>query len=426
MSVFYHTEKKIAFPIALLFLIILVISTSFAIQKIKTVNLKANTIIFDAIEITNITHKSATIIWHTDAKTKGWILFGTNKNILLTSAFDDRDTINHKNIYSQHYVTLKNLDKNTRYYFNIASSQGIYTSQGHTPFSFMTSPELYQQKGIKPAFGKSINTNGSPAAESVVLLKIDGALILSTLTKTTGEWLIPLFSLIDKKTHQPLVFTDKTPVIIEIRNENNEKALFTTTIGHVSPVPETIIMGQNKEFIEEKINVLADFTTFTPSLQTEVDIIFPKDNAIIPGKRPLIKGTALPLAPVTMKLSSISTTHTFTFKSSREGIWSFTPPSDLSEEKYTLVITTHDMNNTPVTKTRMFTIAKSGESVLGDATPAATMTQTPTQALPQPTIPPTTIVTRIPSPPVTGNMTLSIPLIGSGLFILGLGFIMLF
>lgn len=422
MPVFYRTEKKIASPLALILLVVILISTAFAIQTMKTLRTKADTTFFNEIEVTNITDSNATIIWKTNMKTKGWIQYGTNKNTLTSFAFDDRDTANHRSTYIHHHATLKHLNKNSNYYFNITSTQDINTSTNHTPFSFKTSAGLSLRKGIKPAFGKSINTNGSPLVDAIALLKVNGAITLSTLTKTTGEWLIPLFSLLDKKTYQSLDFTDTTPVTIEIRNEDDEKAVFTTTIGQVSPVSETIVMGQNKEFIEEKTNVLADFTALSPPKKTAIDIIFPKNNAIIPGKRPLIKGTALPLSEVIMTVHSPTSQHTYTLKTTQDGIWSFTLPYSLPEETHTLTITTHDANNATVTKTRIFTIAKSGESVLGEATPEATITQISLS----PTTQPTTIPTHGPSPPVTGDIPLSIPLIGSGLLILGLGFVMLF
>ena len=110
MSVFHHTEKKIAFPIALILLLAILISTTFVIQSLKTLNTKANTTTFDEIEVTNISDSTATIIWKTDIKAKGWILFGTNKNTLTTSAFDDRDTTDHKNAFTQHHATLKHLN----------------------------------------------------------------------------------------------------------------------------------------------------------------------------------------------------------------------------------------------------------------------------------------------------------------------------
>ncbi|HLD26917.1 MAG TPA: fibronectin type III domain-containing protein [Patescibacteria group bacterium] len=426
MSVFHHTEKKIAFPIALILLLAILISTTFVIQSLKTLNTKANTTTFDEIEVTNISDSTATIIWKTDIKAKGWILFGTNKNTLTTSAFDDRDTTDHKNAFTQHHATLKHLNENSTYYFKIISTQKIHTSTNNAPFYFKTSPLLSLQKGVKPAFGKGINTNGSPLVESLILFKVDDAITLSTLTKTTGEWLIPLFSLINKRTYQPLVFTNTTPVTIEMRNDNNEKATLTTTIGQVSPVSETIVMGQKKKFVEDNTHVLANFTTRTPPQKTVIDILFPKHNAIIAGKRPLIQGTALPFSTVTLRLHSIVSTHTHTLKSTQEGLWSFNLPYNLPEETHTLTLTTHDANNAIVTKTRVFSIAKSGESVLGEATPEAAITQTLPSPSPHPALSSTLTPTYSPSPPVTGNIPLSIPLVGSGLLILGLGFIMLF
>lgn len=425
MRSFYHSEKKIALPIALILLITLLISISFGIQKVKTFSTNAKTHTRGATEITNITPHSATIIWETDIKTNGWVAYGTNKNFLTTYGSDDRDVANHKNMYTQHYVSLKNLNENTTYFFKIASNQQVQTSTNHNPFFFKTTPQLSLRESIKPAFGKSMNANGTPLSEGIVFLKIDGATPLSTLTKTTGEWLIPLYHLTNKNTMKLFMLTAETPLTIEIRNEDGEKALITTTIAQISPVPHTIVMGQQREYTDEKINVLADSTRIASMAPTTFDIIFPKQNAIIPGKRPIIKGVALPSSTIVIQLYSKTKTHTFTLKSNKDGIWSFTPSYDLPEEKHTITMTTHDINNTRVTKTHVFTIAKSGESVLGEATPSATITQTPIPTI-LPTNQPSIIPTNTPSPPVTGINQISISFIGAGLFILGLGCIMLF
>lgn len=412
----------------------MLVSVSFSVQKIKTISTRANNSIPGAITITNITDNSATITWITDTKTIGWIIYGENHHTVTRQAFDDRDVAHQKNKYKLHHVTLKNLKENNTYFFKIVHNTASHTSSNDLP-SFKTSSHFSLQESIKPAFGKSINTNGSPVGDGIVFLKIEGAIPLSTLTKSTGEWLIPLYYLINKKTYKPFTLTYETPLTIEIRNENDETASMTTTISQISPLPQTIVMGEKNEYREEKTNVLSTTTTTVSPPLTDFDIIFPKENAVIPGKQPLIKGIAPPESliivhlakkkPSSKSASAKPAAYTINVKSDKEGIWTVIPTYHLSEEEYSITITTHDADGKIMAKTRTFTIAKSGESVLGEATPEATITQviTPTTL---PTIQPSIIATNTSSPPVTGVTNVPIPIIGIGLLVIGIGFIILF
>lgn len=430
MRSLYHQEKKIATPIALAILIILLIAIAVSIQKIKTTATRAQTSTIAGIEITNITANSASIVWHTPQKTTGWVVWDENKENLSERAFDDRDGVKQTSSYTLHYVTIKNLAENTTYFFNILSNNQKKTAPDHAPFFFKTSARYTIQNSIKPAFGKVINTNGEPVANGLVLLKIDGAVPLSTLTKTTGEWLIPLYYLYNSKTGQTLIPTPETPLSIEIYNDLNQFASVTTTVAHVSPVPQTTVIGQKYRFQEETTNVLGN-TNINPSSNTPptiIAIIFPKEAAIIPGRRPLIKGTAPPGTVITLTIRprlKKTILQSASVKSDSDGIWTFIPSFNLPEENHTVTITATDITGQLVSKTRSFTIAQSGSAVLGEATPEASLTPTSLPSVLSPTLQPTAAKTPTPSAPVTGIADFSLPLIGTGLLILGAGFLFL-
>lgn len=421
MSVFYREEKKIAVPLALFFLLIFLTGLSFTIKHIKTTATQAQKTTTGAVDITNLTNHAVSIAWKTAEKEIGWVVYGESKNGLNETGFDDRDTNKRKNSYRNHQVTLKNLKEQRNYFFKIVSDKRVITSGNNSPFTFRTTISFKPQHKLQPAFGKVVNKNGTPVAYGLVMLKIDGAHPLSTLTKTTGEWLIPLYYLVDRTTGQPFFANEKTPALIELTNDEGETARVTTTISTLSPLPKTIIIGQQIELQEDTTRVLAESTNLVSNVVRPIDIIFPKANSVIPGRRPLIKGVAQPSQKLTLTLKSASRQpQVFEIAADSEGIWTLTIPYDLPEENHVLTVKTPDRNGQLRTVKRAFAIAKSGQSVLGQATPEATVTQ-----LPSPTTSPAEALPATPPPPVTGVNDLSLSLFGAGLLIVGLGFLLI-
>lgn len=427
MHVFYRQEKKIAAPLALLFLIIILTGLSITIKKIKSTIIQAQKTKSFTVTISNLTNHSASIIWQGFTKETGWAIYGKNKNSLINISFDDRNELDQKNKYLNHHATLKNLEENTNYFFQIVSDKQIVNTGDNTPFFLKTTPKFDLKQNLPPAFGKIINKNGLPVKDGLVILTIDGAYPLSALTKASGEWLIPLYYLIDQKTGQSLSDTGETAVVLTITNDEGQKAQAHTTLKNISFLSKTMTIGQKLEFKEEKTNVLSSSTeTMNPPNQI-IDIIFPKENAVIPGRRPFFKGIASPQTTINLTIKSINNKpiETFDVATDKDGVWNFSMPYDLTPESYILQVKTLDENGNANIISRQFALAKSGEAILGEATPSATLSQAPSPTM-QPT--PTIIVktTSIPTPPVTGVNDLSLPLLGAGFMIIGIGFILIF
>jgi hypothetical protein len=158
----------------------------------------------------------------------------------------------------------------------------------------------------------------------------------------------------------------------------------------------------------------------------DIDIIFPRDKAVIPGTRPLIKGTGIAQKNVRVVLEPSG--RIFETKIGSNKVWQFQPTFDLSPGEHTLKVTTQNDQNVPVVLERSFFIEKSGESVLGDATPSATLTPiaSPTAELITETPMPTDILpTAVPSLPKTGSSIIPFGIASMVLVIMGAGMIFL-
>jgi hypothetical protein len=122
----------------------------------------------------------------------------------------------------------------------------------------------------------------------------------------------------------------------------------------------------------------------------------------------------------------------------KKGSWIVNVPFSIAPGSYTLTINTQDSSNKPYALKRQFSIAKIGEQVLGDSTPAATLVPTASPT-PLPTITsapiitsaptPTAVVaqiTKVPTPPVTGADDWKMAVGSFALIVVGAGLVFAF
>lgn len=374
------------------------------------------------LEITNISSSSVTIFWQTDKKEVGWVSYGVSPKNLNNIAIDERDITSQKKPYFNHYVILRGLEENKQYFFAIFSGNRLVTGAKNNSFRFTTFLGNQMEKNINLAYGRVIQVNNLPLEGAIVLLSLDGKVFASTLTKSTGEWLIPL-------NYKKL--TPSSKIKIEILSEDNQNSTIVTTVNKISPLPATVVIGKHYDFTQED-NILSA-TSEKLSANDEkkdIEILYPKEGAIIPGRLPLIKG----IAPSnTMVYISIKSNKTYSTKvrADDKGFWSFLPPEVLSLGEYIISITAKNKEGRDVSVERkFFIIGNEGAnvSVLGEATPSATKTFTqPSLTLtPIPTLTKPVVITTVPSPPTSGINFFLLSGVGLSLFILGLGIILAF
>lgn len=374
------------------------------------------------VEVTNLSSNQVTIFWQTDKKTVGWVIYGEKDNGLNKLVYDERDITQNKLSYINHYVTLKSLDENKAYFFKLVNDDK-FEDNNNAPFTFKTSSSVKDFKSSEPAYGKIISSNGVPLENAVVLFYVRNSFPLTTLSKTTGEWLIPLNTLYDKNTYQLVSPLPTDKVTIEFFSEDQNSQV-VTNLSKISPLPGIVTMGKNFDFTTPD-NVLGATMSNTSGESTtkEIDIVFPKENSLIPGYNPLIKGVALPNSEIIVSVHS-DTVFTSRIKADSKGLWSLNLPSSLSPGDHTITIKTTDKEGNPVTIERKFTIAKNGEQVLGSATPEGTISpEGPTVTL-TPYLTPSKTLTS--TPPVSGG-NINTSLVGAFSFIIvGIGLMLVF
>lgn len=419
-------NKKI--PTLLGFVIVIfVVVFFFLLSNRSAMPSRASKVNIKRTEITNLSPIQTTIYWQTDVAETGWIIYGEKSDQLNKIAFDNRDVSDQKKAYINHYVTLKNLKPGGHYYYALISANKKITKPDGTLFEFYTPLNSQAKTKIEPATGKVLKVNLNPLADAIVLLIVDEkTYTLSTITKESGEWLIPLNTFYDKATMEEKSFSGKERARIEIISESEGISTITSRLEDLALKEQTSIIGKNYNLLDSS-DVLSASTHFSDQEVTSgVKIIYPQEGSLIPGRRPLIKGTATPGIEISITINSPKT---FSAKviADKEGNWSYLLPENLELGKHTITVKVKNKQGNETITSRSFTIvANEGPDgkVLGEASGSPTITYAPTSAPTSASVQPS--ATPIPTLKQAGISSL-IPIIsGVALLIIGGGILLIF
>jgi len=391
------------------------------IKKGPTLFLKASpTLTPNQLKITNLTENSFTVSWFTDQATSGFVKYGADNNLSFTSA-DDRDQLSGKTgEFFTHHITVKNLKPSTNYFFKIGSGGKIFDNNGQ-PYQITTAPAITGSPPVSDvAYGTVVDQNDNPVEGAIVYLSLANANPASTLTKSSGSWVIPL-NLVRSADLSSWASYDKDASIEEIFVQTGPKGTATavSTTKNDSPMPK-IILGQNFDFrkvAEEKTTIqpsiiptpqateTSKFTVeqiATPSAATgsaQVKILNPEEKEKINTQKPEFLGVGPAEKTLTITVES-SATYSGTIKIDSQGNWRWSPPANLEPGEHTLTITYSDEKGVLQKITRRFTVLAAGDSQL----PALTSTPS-AQATPSPTPTPAKIASPSPTPTSTASAT---------------------
>ncbi|MCX7880945.1 MAG: fibronectin type III domain-containing protein [Patescibacteria group bacterium] len=429
---FLKNQSSVKIPTGVFFLIIILITIFLSrffyknYYKKPTVSEK-NKIV--SVKIVNLSPRQVGVFWQTVKKETGWLIFGENEQSLDKVFFDERDTSDKKNSYFNHYVILRNLTPKKKYFFKVVNNNSVYSLTKNQPFSFITPENFSLTTRLKPVYGRVIDNKETPVVSAMVILSFNNCYSLASETKLNGEFLIPLNNIIEKTSHRPKILKADEVVKIEIFAENGQKTLIEGKLSNLTPLSKIVILGKNYSFLNESMVLSANTTVKN---YNQIEILFPKEGSIIPSQNPLIKGLAIPKSEVIITINSLSLNISLRTKADNKGVWTAFLPQKLNPGLQQLTLSTKDEKGKEVKIKRNFSIAKSGEQVLGEATPEALPTQIiQTEALisPSPTVylsPTIIFYTSTPTPFQSGVVNNLITTMALALIILGSGIILVF
>lgn len=430
-----HFPTKIPTIVGILLVILIVgaiaVGSEFYLRSSTTAS---GSIIPSNVQITNISDTTFTVSWTTQLAATGALSVSSSHGTQVL--FDEQDT-KSQGSYLTHSVTIRTAAPNTDYAITILSS-GKKNLNGTVPYKVHTGPLLTTASGnLEPVYGTIVTDTNQPVKGALVYVTLEGGQTLSTLSKPSGTWLIPLNLARTQDLTSFLPVTERMTETITVRAGGLETSALTDTLND-SPVP-AMVPGKTYDFRNLNAKAPGQQLALVPTPQSQkpasavlgtsstkpantVSLVIPAEGAALPTTIPLIQGTGIPGKTVSLVIGITNPIGDTTVVGAN-GLWSYTPKKPLSPGRQSVTMTTQNLENKPVAITHMFTILKSGTQVLGDATPSATLTPTATLApIATDTATPTPESTLAAQPvPTSGNElpTIILLILGVGLVIGG-------
>jgi len=209
------------------------------------------------ITISNIQSDSFTVSWTTDAPTLGFIVWGTGNS---PSSPSQEIGEGQK---TAHTVKVKNLQPETDYSFRINSGGGFY-GDGTNPWLVATGPELTLPTSSKVISGTIETQSGDPQTQAIVTVSSSKISPLSTITTSSGNWVIPL-SLARESDLNSYAKFNSDDLIVNVLAGTTDKATAIINSSYSGSLP-TIVIGHAHDFT----NLSLAYTDAT--LRSELDL----------------------------------------------------------------------------------------------------------------------------------------------------------
>ena len=344
------------------------------------------------MHVTNVTPQTADIVWiaRDDAPSAQWLEWGEQSYTHTTSA------VKKGGVY---LASLTSLQANTKYTYRIRAGSFTLSLGKQAVFSFQT-PKQTTSAPVTPAYGKIYTVAAKPFADGPLLYTIDGSYPLFTFTKETGEWLIPLGTIVSTKQNSIIPIRDDQLVSITLMGK--EGVLARGSVRETRPLRSPLTAGKYVHLVANATDesMVLGATTATQGTRSVPQIIYPKDHALIPGAAPLIRGVGIAGRYVSVTIQGPKLQYGYRALVDDQGDWLVQYPLALAPGDYTISASTQDATGAPFTMQHSFTIIKSGEQVLGVATGSPTLAPSP---LPTPTVALSTTpsVTPLPTYPIS-------------------------
>jgi hypothetical protein len=145
------------------------------------------------VKITNVKENGFSISFATDEATAGFVKYGIDQNSLKSQASDDRDQVTGSvGQYTNHQITLRDLKPDTTYYYTLGTGSTPKYDNNGSPFITKTPKRLGAAAAAKTIYGTVTTADGTGVSGALVYASIPGVGALSSLTKDSGSWAIPL------------------------------------------------------------------------------------------------------------------------------------------------------------------------------------------------------------------------------------------
>lgn len=367
-------------------------------------------------KVTNVIDHSLSVSWETETIATGFLKVIINGEERIFFDVRDRVSGNSKN-YNLHYVLVDGLAPASEYQFQLVSEGKSYSLLGESgKKSTVKTATIYsgQPPEAKLAFGKIINGNGEAVSEILVYLDIPGVAPLSSMTSSSGTWVIPLAFAYNAGLSAPASYQEaEVRENISVEGSSLGRSLVTNFTKDNRPV-RNIVLGEDSDFTSQDSDENSElgsnsgqggsssFTSDKSSLEREKEfkIISPSDGETVSVSRPEIFGTGPKSGLVKITIES-SVVYESSLEIDNSGDWKWTPSGDLEPGNHTLTVDYTTPQGEKKSFIRNFVVLATGNEndPAFTATPSGeTTTPIPTPTVVVPSVLPTNTPTLLPTP----------------------------
>lgn len=209
------------------------------------------------IKLTNVTDSGFTVSFFTAESTPGFVKYGTEVNAIKSQTGDDRDQLSGTvGSYQLHHITVRGLKPSTNYYYLIGTGTNASFDNNGAPFTVKTTEKGGAPSAAKTAYGNILSAAGNPVNGAIVYVSMPEVGEMSSLTKASGGWAIPLSNARKADGSGYAIITESDMLTILAQGlKANETSNVTVSVAESQPVAD-ITLGQNQ--VAEKAPVASD------------------------------------------------------------------------------------------------------------------------------------------------------------------------
>lgn len=342
-------------------------------------------------QVTNITHKSASIS------------FTTSSDCLSNISINGITYLSLKPKGQIHYFEINNLEEYKSYSYTIISDGKNFNSESNI---FETAKKPTKEIiNSNLAWGKILTPENNPATNAIIYLNIPGASPLSALVNSSGNWNISLATSFNKPPTDWFSVPNNIEEDIVVISPGYNPTQIVSNTSRNNPVPD-IILGQNNFVLPQttsnisKDNLLEN--DYSLKTNKQLDISNPKDNETLFTVRPDFFGTASPDSKIKITIESPVIINDET-NVNNDGTWNWSPSKDLTPGEHTITVT--DEDNNIISKKFIVLAAESSNLSFSASSSSTVKTPTPSKYI-TPTKTPTLKITSTPTKIVTKTPTI--------------------
>lgn len=209
------------------------------------------------IKLTNVTDSGFTVSFFTAENTPGFIKYGTDQAAIKSQTGDDRDQLSGTiGNYQLHHITVRGLKPSTEYFYLLGTGSGASFDNNGAPFSVKTSAKGGAPSAAKTAYGNVLSSAGAPVNGAIVYLSLPEVGEMSSLTKASGGWAIPLSNARKTDGSGYATISDSDVLGIFVQGAvGGEVSNLSVSVAESQPVPD-ITLGQDTVASAEPAAVL--------------------------------------------------------------------------------------------------------------------------------------------------------------------------